>query len=193
MVDLAGTRSRRRAAPRTRGSPPGTSTAPSSSSAARAGVTGLDPERLCRAIELTRFPVPEDGDHAETATEAGLVRAADLIGQLADPGYLRKLTALFCEFPETGTAERLGYGSPADLVEGYPRFFWEQGEPYIGPGWPPGADRGGPAVDREPVRARVRGRAPAAPARHRAGVGAGGELRVVAGGAEAAGAQPGRR
>ena len=27
-----------------------------------------------RAIELTRFPVPQDNDHAETDTEAGLVR-----------------------------------------------------------------------------------------------------------------------
>jgi hypothetical protein len=99
----------------------------------RAGVIGgIDPERVARAIELTRFPVPADEDHAETGTEAGLVRAADLIGQLADPGYLRKLTALFREFVETGTAARLGYGSPADLVEGYPRFFWERIEPYIG-------------------------------------------------------------
>ena len=55
----------------------------------RAGIMdGIDPERVARAIELTRFPVPEDGDHAETGSEAGLVRAADLIGQLADPGYL---------------------------------------------------------------------------------------------------------
>src|SRR5919206_407489 len=30
--------------------------------------------------------------------------------------------------------ERLGYGSPADLVEGYPRFFWERIEPYVGDG-----------------------------------------------------------
>src|SRR5262249_51171498 len=54
----------------------------------------VDEERIARAIELTRFPVPDDEDHAETDTEAGLVRAADLIGQLADPLYLRKLNAL---------------------------------------------------------------------------------------------------
>jgi len=82
-------------------------------------VAGLDVERLCRAIELTRFPVPEDRDHAETESEAGLVRAADLIGQLADPAYPRKLAALFCEFRETGVAERLGYRDPADLAERY--------------------------------------------------------------------------
>ncbi|MDJ0945127.1 MAG: hypothetical protein QNJ30_16785 [Kiloniellales bacterium] len=92
----------------------------------------LDGDRLARAIELTRFPVPDDHDHKETDTEAGLVRAADLIGQLADPRYPQKLTALFHEFAETGTAERLGYSSPADLVEDYPRFYWSSVEPYIG-------------------------------------------------------------
>ena len=99
----------------------------------RAEVIGtVDPERVAAAIELTRFPVPDDGDHDATGTEAGLVRAADLIGQLADPGYLRKQTALFHEFVETGTAARLGYRSPADLAEAYPRFFWDKVEPYIG-------------------------------------------------------------
>jgi hypothetical protein len=91
----------------------------------------LDAERITRAIELTRFPVPEDNDHAETDTEAGLLRAADLIGQLADPFYPRKLNALFHEFVETGVAERLGYKTPADLAEHYPRFFWQKVAPYI--------------------------------------------------------------
>ncbi|HEX6141361.1 MAG TPA: hypothetical protein VFZ01_01475 [Geminicoccaceae bacterium] len=93
----------------------------------------LDLDRIVRAIELTRFPVPEDGDHDETETEAGLVRAADLIGQLGDPYYPRKLNALFHEFQETGTAVRLGYHSPADIAEHYPRFFWSKVEPCLGP------------------------------------------------------------
>jgi hypothetical protein len=91
----------------------------------------LDGERLARAIELTRFPVPKDNDHAETDTEAGLVRAADLIGQLADPFYPRKLNALYHEFAETGVADQLGYKTPADVAAHYPRFFWEKVEPYI--------------------------------------------------------------
>ena len=62
----------------------------------------------------------------------GLVRAADLIGQLADPHYLRKQTALFYEFHEIGAAQKLGYTSAADLSENYPKFFWEKVEPYIG-------------------------------------------------------------
>jgi hypothetical protein len=91
----------------------------------------IDPERIARAIELTRFPVPDDGDHVETDTEAGLLRAADLIGQLGDPFYLRKLNALFHEFGETGVNAKLGYESPADLAERYPRFFWSKVKPYL--------------------------------------------------------------
>ena len=97
-----------------------------------AHMTLLDAERIARTIELTRFPVPQDNDHAETDTEAGLVRAADLIGQLADPFYPRKLNALYHEFAETGVADHLGYKSPADVAAHYPRFFWEKVEPYIG-------------------------------------------------------------
>jgi hypothetical protein len=92
----------------------------------------IDGERIARMIELTRFPVPEDKDHAETGTESGLVRAADLIGQLGDPFYPRKLNALFHEFAEIGINQRLGYTSPADLSEQYPTFFWSKVEPYIG-------------------------------------------------------------
>jgi hypothetical protein len=92
----------------------------------------IDPERVARAIEFTRFPVPDDGDHAETDTEAGLLRAADLIGQLGDPFYLRKLNALFHEFAETGVNLKLGYRDAGDVAEYYPRFFWSKVEPYLG-------------------------------------------------------------
>lgn len=93
---------------------------------------GIDAERIARAIELTRFPVPDDGDHDETDTEAGLVRAADLIGQLGDPLYLRRINALYHEFAEIGMAGRCGYSSPADMVDKYPAFFWKAVEPYVG-------------------------------------------------------------
>jgi hypothetical protein len=92
----------------------------------------VDGERIARSIELTRFPVPDDDDHSETDTEPGLVRAADLIGQLGDPLFPRKLNALFYEFAETGVNQRLGYASPADIAEQYPTFFWSKVEPYIG-------------------------------------------------------------
>src|SRR6185437_9427014 len=86
----------------------------------------VDGARIARSIELTRFPVPDGDDHAETDTEAGLVRAADLIGQLGDPLYPRKLNALFHEFAEIGINEKLGYCSPADMVERYPHFYWSK-------------------------------------------------------------------
>jgi hypothetical protein len=60
------------------------------------------------------------------------VRAADLIGQLGDPLYLRKVNALYHEFVENGIDERLGYRSPADMVERYPQFYWSKVEKYIG-------------------------------------------------------------
>jgi hypothetical protein len=93
----------------------------------------VDAERIARAIELTRFPVPQGGDHDEDDTEPGLVRAADLIGQLADPFYLRRANALYYELAETGMTALCGYTSPADIAEKYPTFFWKAVEPYIGP------------------------------------------------------------
>ena len=94
-------------------------------------IAQIDRERIARGIELTRFPVPDDGDHADTAGEAGLVRAADLIGQLGDPYYPCKLNALFCELSEIGVAQKLGYDNPADVADAYPTFFWNSVAPYI--------------------------------------------------------------
>jgi hypothetical protein len=93
----------------------------------------IDWQRIARAIEMTRYPIPDDADHAETDTEAGLLRAADLIGQLADPLYLSKLNALYYEFEEIGYNAKLGYMSPADMIERYPQFFWDTVEPYLRP------------------------------------------------------------
>jgi hypothetical protein len=95
--------------------------------------TSLDASRIARAIEFTRFPVPPERDHAEIDAEAGLVRAADLIGQLGDPHYLRKANALFHEFAEIGITQKLGYTSPADLVERYPDFFWTSVSEHLAP------------------------------------------------------------
>ena len=55
------------------------------------------------------------------------MRAADLIGQLADINYLRKQTALFDEFHETRMTNKLGYNSVADLRANYPDFLLEDG------------------------------------------------------------------
>ncbi len=60
-----------------------------------------------------------------------MIRAADLIGQLADPRYLQKLSNLYHEFVETGTDKALGITSAADLADQYPRFYWNAVQPYI--------------------------------------------------------------
>lgn len=92
----------------------------------------IDEERIARAIEFTRFPVPDDQKSAPSDSEPALVRAADLVGQMGDPFYHRKINGLFHEFVETGKAKQLGYETPMDLVEQYPEFFWSQVQPYIG-------------------------------------------------------------
>ena len=82
-------------------------------------------------IEHTRFPVSEDEQHASTDDFPGLIRAADLIGQLADINYLYKTTALFSEFRETGISNKLKYNSAADLRAKYPSFFWQMVQPFV--------------------------------------------------------------
>lgn len=93
----------------------------------------IDEERIAKSIDFTRFPAPAGDYYAETDTEAALVRAADLIGQMADPFYHRKTIGLYHEFVETGLAEELGYESPSDVLDRYPEFFWSQVQPLIGP------------------------------------------------------------
>jgi hypothetical protein len=92
----------------------------------------LDIREIEENIEHTRFPVPEDEEHQSTDDFPGLLRAADLMGQLADINYLRKTPALFNEFRETGIADTLKYKTAADLRANYPQFFWQEVKPYIG-------------------------------------------------------------
>jgi hypothetical protein len=86
-------------------------------------VPNMDAARVAEAIEMTRFPVPQDPQRA-SGLEPKLVQAADFIGQLGDPLYSRKANALYCEFEEIGMNRQLGYSSPADIIEKYPGFFW---------------------------------------------------------------------
>jgi hypothetical protein len=98
----------------------------------KASLTQIDTREIEVNIEHTRFPVPEDEQHTSTGDYPGLLRAADLIGQLADVNYLRKTSALFAEFRETGASEKLGFQTPEDLRAAYPAFFWKAVKPYIG-------------------------------------------------------------
>ena len=88
----------------------------------------LDQQRIADAIEGTRFP-PREGQ--QYGVEASIVRAADFIGQLGDPNYLRKANALYHEFEEVGINRQLGYESPADIVNRYPQFYWDMVAPQI--------------------------------------------------------------
>ena len=91
----------------------------------------LDVATVQRNIELTRFPVPKQTPYEDTLQFPGLARAADLIGQLADPAYLMKLPALFREFEETGANKFLGYHNSQELRAGYPRFYWQNVSLYL--------------------------------------------------------------
>jgi hypothetical protein len=91
----------------------------------------IDPEIVASFIEMTRFPVPDDADYKDTQSFAGLLRAADFIGQLGDPDYLRKIPALFYEFEESGANAKAGYKTPDDMRRGYASFFWKEVSPYI--------------------------------------------------------------
>jgi hypothetical protein len=87
---------------------------------------------------VSRGPSSTHGSHPTSPLdennqddEGVLLRAADLIGQLGDPHYIRKANALFYEFEEAGINRQLGYGSPADLVNLYPQFYWNTVSPHV--------------------------------------------------------------
>jgi hypothetical protein len=94
-------------------------------------IEGLEATRIARAIEYTRFPVSASADEKETEEEGMLLRAADMIGQLGDPRYLRKANALYHEFEEIGMNKQLGYATPADLIDLYSQFYWSSISPYV--------------------------------------------------------------
>jgi hypothetical protein len=94
------------------------------------GVEELDAPRIARAIGFTQFPYPSPAEKEEISEDGALLRAADLIGQLGDPHYLRKSNALYYEFEESGRNKQFGYESPADLFEKYPQFYWNSVFPH---------------------------------------------------------------
>jgi len=93
--------------------------------------TIIKAETIKNNIENTRFPVPEDDAESGNTDYPNLLRAADLIGQLSDPHYLNKITALFYEFEEVGINAKLGYKNPGDLRDNYPAFYWKHAHPFI--------------------------------------------------------------
>jgi len=91
----------------------------------------IDAEVIASYIEITRFPVPDGETYKDTKGYGGLVRAADFVGQLGDPDYLRKVPALFYEFEEIGNNEKLGYKNPGDMRDSYAKFYWKVVSPLI--------------------------------------------------------------
>ena len=92
----------------------------------------IDVDLVCANIEYTRFPVPAENERRAESEYPALLRASDLIGQMADLNYMRKGPALFREFAETGMNDKLGYKTAAELRAAYPTFFWTMVSPYIG-------------------------------------------------------------
>jgi len=95
-------------------------------------VDTVDAERIAALIERTRFPIPDDPAYQDDADYPGLLRAADFIGQLGDPNYLRKIPALYYEFEENGVNKQIGYQSPGHIRRAYTKFYWGVVVNYIG-------------------------------------------------------------
>ncbi|NJK99290.1 MAG: metal-dependent phosphohydrolase [Spirulinaceae cyanobacterium RM2_2_10] len=91
----------------------------------------IDAQLIKSSIELTRFPVPNKDDRNTTLNYPGLIRASDLIGQLSDPRYLKKISALFYEFEETGANKVMNFQNPGDLRRNYAKFYWNAVYPFI--------------------------------------------------------------
>ena len=83
----------------------------------------LDAQAIMANIERTRFPVPADAAHQVIDDTPGLLRAADLLGQVGEPRVARRYPALFYEFEETGVNRKLGFASPQDLIDDFPQFY----------------------------------------------------------------------
>jgi hypothetical protein len=95
------------------------------------GLVALNADQIAGYIEMTRFPPPDEPAYKDTKGYPGLLRAADFIGQLGDPDYLRKIPALFYEFEQFGANEQMGYKNPDDMRTGFAGFFWNVVSPFI--------------------------------------------------------------
>ncbi|RLD73683.1 MAG: metal-dependent phosphohydrolase, partial [Bacteroidetes bacterium] len=91
----------------------------------------IDHDYISNLIERTRFPVPSNDKYRTSGDLPGLLRAADLIGQVADINYTKKSDALFSELEEIGSAKELGYETGYDLKVKLPVFFKTNISPYI--------------------------------------------------------------
>jgi hypothetical protein len=91
----------------------------------------IDSEVIKRNIEHTRFPIPADEDHQDTINYPGLLRAATLIAKYSNLRCLKKISALFHEYEESGLNQVLGYHHLDELRKDYLNHYWNQVFPYI--------------------------------------------------------------
>ena len=95
-----------------------------------AGHPVLDADAMAEAIAATAQPV--DARQVPQAGWPALLRAAQILGMVADPNFPLKLKALFLEIQENGQHELLGYKDPGDLARRYPTLFWSVFAPHLG-------------------------------------------------------------
>lgn len=93
----------------------------------------LSAERMAENIEYARFPPPTDRN-LDTDTYPGLLRASHIIGAIADPSYMLKMTPLMIELEESGMANQLGYKTPLEFRNNYDKLFWTVLHPIVADG-----------------------------------------------------------
>ena len=93
----------------------------------------LDWKILSANIEYSRFP-PLTDRNLETTTYPGLLRAAHLIGAVADPDFVLKSKPLMLELEESGMASLLGFADVAAFQLGFRDMFWKTIFPLVAGG-----------------------------------------------------------
>lgn len=93
----------------------------------------VDWKILADNIEYSRFP-PLPDRNPETDSYPGLLRAAHLIGTVADPDFNIKAKPLLVEMEESGMTGLLGYADIADFRDGFKELFWSTIYPLVGEG-----------------------------------------------------------
>ena len=91
----------------------------------------LDMDAIVEMIEYTRFEGDALKKNGETRTFAGLVRAADLIGQMSSPLYIKKMWHLYQEFREIGSLEKQPFDTVYEMRKFYPDFYNNVAEPLV--------------------------------------------------------------
>jgi hypothetical protein len=94
-------------------------------------IKSLNMTAIMEMIEYTRFEGPALKANKQTASFAGLVRAADLIGQMASPNYIKKMWHLYQEFKETGSLEKQPFDNVYDMRKFYPDFYNKVAKPLV--------------------------------------------------------------